>query len=107
MGFAVHHRPGDRRRLRRPPARHHPAVRHVERRRGPPDGATIAGWPKFTGGWTLGTRGVGNLEGDGSVEVAVTTREGYLPVWDTPRYKADVQVATWHHDTAHTGRFEP
>jgi hypothetical protein len=67
-------------------------------------GAPVAGWPKFTGGWSLATPGVGDLDGDGSVEVAVTTREGYLFVWETPGRQSDVQVPTWHQDAAHTGR---
>jgi hypothetical protein len=71
------------------------------------DGGAVAGWPKFTGGWTLATPGVGDLDGDGEVEVSVTTREGYMLVWQTPGRKADVQVPTWHQNAAHTGRYAP
>ena len=69
------------------------------------DGTTVPGWPKFTGGWTLFTPAVADLDGDGPVEVAATTREGYLFVWDTPGHRRDVQAPTWHQDAAHTGRF--
>ncbi|MGH2816862.1 MAG: S8 family serine peptidase [Actinomycetota bacterium] len=39
------------------------------------------GWPKFTGGWTVGPPGVGDLDDDGKRDVAHTIREGALFVW--------------------------
>jgi hypothetical protein len=39
------------------------------------------GWPKFTGGWTVGPPGVGDLDGDGTRDVAHSIREGALFVW--------------------------
>jgi hypothetical protein len=39
------------------------------------------GWPKFTGGWTVGHPGVGDLDGDGERDLAHTIREGALFVW--------------------------
>jgi hypothetical protein len=71
------------------------------------DGTPVAGWPKFTGGWTLFTPAVADLGGEGSVSVAATTREGYLFAWDTAGRRADVQAATWRQDDAHTGRLAP
>jgi hypothetical protein len=71
------------------------------------DGAPAPGWPKFTGGWTLFTPAVADLDGDGTVEVAATTREGYLFVWNTLGRRRDVQAATWHQDQQHTGRMRP
>jgi hypothetical protein len=71
------------------------------------DGTPVPGWPKFTGGWSLFSPAVADLDGDGPVEVAATTREGYLFVWDTPGHRRDVQVPTWHQDAAHTGRLAP
>jgi hypothetical protein len=47
------------------------------------DGAGHAapGWPKLTGGWSVGTPGIGNWVGDGRLEVAQVTRDGRLYVW--------------------------
>ena len=39
------------------------------------------GWPKFTGGWTLGGPAVGDFNGDGKRDIASTTREGNVYVW--------------------------
>ena len=41
------------------------------------------GWPKLTGGWSIGTPGVGDWDGDGKLEVAQQRRDGYLLVWHT------------------------
>ena len=48
------------------------------------DGATPAGWPKFTHGWLLASPALGDVDGDGKIEVVAVTREGNLFVWDTP-----------------------
>ena len=48
------------------------------------DGATPAGWPKFTHGWIIASPTPGDVDGDGLLEVVVSTREGNLFVWDTP-----------------------
>lgn len=60
----------------------------VGTRRGP-DGAGAgshipAGWPKLTGGWTIGTPGLGDWDGDGRAELAITRRDGELLVWALP-----------------------
>jgi hypothetical protein len=41
------------------------------------------GFPHFTGGWTFASASVGDLEGDGKADVAITTREGYVLIWST------------------------
>jgi hypothetical protein len=41
------------------------------------------GWPKFTGHWLSASAAVGDIDGDGLLEVAIGTREGQLFVWDT------------------------
>ena len=39
------------------------------------------GWPKLTGGWSVGTPGIGDWVGDDRLEVAQVTRDGRLYVW--------------------------
>jgi hypothetical protein len=47
------------------------------------NGDAPPGWPKLTGGWSIGTPGVGDWNGDGTLEVAQQTRQGTLFVWGT------------------------
>jgi hypothetical protein len=70
-----------------------------------PDGQPVPGWPKFTGGWTLWTPAVGDLDGNGHVEVVDVTREGYLFVWDTPGKASGIEAWSWHQNDWHTGRY--
>ena len=70
-------------------------------------GVEAPGWPKFTGGWNVGTPAVGDLNGDGGREVAAGTREGWLLVWETSSSMAD--AADWPqygHDPWGTGCLE-
>lgn len=63
-------------------------------------GAAALGFPKFTGGWSVVTPAVGDMDGDGTREVALVTREGNLFVWRTiastcvgsewPKYQHDL-----------------
>jgi hypothetical protein len=46
-------------------------------------GAEPKGWPKQTGGWMMASVAVGEFDGDGLFEVAITTRDGWLFVWNT------------------------
>ena len=69
------------------------------------EGDEPADWPKFTGGWIIATPAVGDMTGDGYLEVAVPTREGYLYVWKT-RGRADgegIQWTSFAHDPQNTG----
>ena len=45
-------------------------------------GGEAAGFPKFTGGWIFSAPGLGDLDGDGTLELVSVTREGYLFVWE-------------------------
>ncbi len=59
------------------------------------NGKPLAGWPKWTGGFALTAPAVGDLTGSGKVDVAVTTREGYLHVYATPG-RASANHEAWH-----------
>jgi len=70
-------------------------------------GGEAAGYPKFTGGWLLHTPAVGDLDGDGTVEIAFTTREGYLHVVRTVGAADDSQWCHWQGNPANTGVAAP
>ncbi|MEY2570607.1 MAG: hypothetical protein QOE63_957, partial [Acidimicrobiaceae bacterium] len=46
-------------------------------------GLEPAGWPKQTSGWSVATPGLGDIDGDGTLEVVVPDRDGRLFVWHT------------------------
>jgi MYXO-CTERM domain-containing protein len=65
------------------------------------------GWPKFTGQWIIPTPVVGDIDGDGTLEVAVGTRNGWLYAWHTGA--SDQNVIEWesyHHDNRNTGNYD-
>jgi hypothetical protein len=69
-------------------------------------GAPAAGWPQWTGGWSLGTPAVGDLTGEGTVDVAVTTREGFLHIYSTPGLtSANHEAWHWHQNDRNTGHY--
>ena len=69
-------------------------------------GGLAAGWPQWTGGWSLATPAVGDLTGDGTVDVAITTREGYLHIYSTPGLTAANHEAWhWHQNDRNTGHY--
>ncbi|MDP6942929.1 MAG: alkaline serine protease, partial [Myxococcota bacterium] len=66
------------------------------------------GWPKQTGGWVIASVGVGDFDGDGTFDVAVTTRDGWLFAWKTDG-KAGESLFEWNgfnHDPHNTGNYE-
>ncbi len=70
------------------------------------EGAEPDGFPLFTGGWLLGTPAVGDVDGDGMLDVVATTREGTLLAWRTDA-PADtlVEWAMLGHDARRTGNY--
>ncbi len=65
-------------------------------------GSAPAGWPKLTGGWTLGTPAVGDWDGDGHNEVAQQRRDGVLLVWHTAGTAAPAW-GSWNCDAYNSG----
>jgi hypothetical protein len=69
-------------------------------------GSAPAGWPKFTNGWGIFAPSVGDIDHDGKVEVVMTTREGYLFVWNTPGLaSANDQWPSGRHDAYNSGNY--
>ncbi|HYC53611.1 MAG TPA: FG-GAP-like repeat-containing protein [Candidatus Binatia bacterium] len=73
------------------------------------DGAGVAplGWPKFTGGWHVANPAIGDVDGDGLIEVVASVREGNLFVWETTApVAATAQWPKKRHDLRNTGNYE-
>ena len=68
-------------------------------------GQEPAGWPKSTGQWILGSPAIGDSDGDGYLEVWVSTRDGYLFAWRSSALASDAKRAWtgFRHDPANTG----
>lgn len=73
------------------------------------EGNIPSGWPKFTGQWGTATPAVGDVDGDGLLEVVVGTRSGYLYVWKTrgktPALGGKVEWGSFHHDLYNSGNY--
>ena len=54
----------------------------------------------------MGGAAVGDIDGDGLLDVVITTREGWLFAWTTNGHADDgVEWASAFHDAANTGNF--
>ncbi len=68
------------------------------------DGSRPAGWPKLTGGWLVGTPGLGDADSDGLAEIAVARRDGVVLVWETGASTASLtEWPRFGHDSRNTG----
>jgi hypothetical protein len=70
-------------------------------------GVEGSGWPKFTGGWNFAVPAIGDVDGDGKLEVAGLTREGYGFLWDTDRPACGTNDEWWtsRHDEFGSGAY--
>jgi hypothetical protein len=72
------------------------------------DGSEPAGWPKFVGGWLFATPSVGDVDGDGKLDVTTLTREGWSFVWRTDVPACGGTNGEWwtfHHDEHSTANY--
>jgi hypothetical protein len=70
-------------------------------------GVPATGFPKFTGGWITQTPSVGDVVGDGGLELAVPTREGNLFVWRTGGTACgDLEWPKFQHDLHNSGDYD-
>jgi len=71
------------------------------------DGSRPAGWPKLTGGWVVGTPGLGDLDEDGLAEVALARRDGVLIVWETAAPASSLgEWPRFGHDSYNSGAYD-
>ena len=69
-------------------------------------GTEAPNWPKFTGGWMTASPAVGDINGDGTLAVVESTRDGFLYAWKTVgKSSGVVQWESFHHDNANTGNY--
>jgi hypothetical protein len=70
-----------------------------------PLGTELPSFPKFTGGWITTTTPIGDIDGDGQLEIAVWTREGNMFVWDTtgPACGGNNEWWGFRHDEHNSG----
>jgi len=69
-------------------------------------GQPAAGFPKWTGGWSVFTPATGDVSGSGSTDLAATTREGYLFEWQTGGgCTGNSEAWHWHQDEWNDGHY--
>jgi MYXO-CTERM domain-containing protein len=70
-------------------------------------GVEPASFPKFTGQWVISTAAVGDVDGDHKLELAVSSRDGWLYLWHTEgRDDGVIEWESFHHDAQNTGNYD-
>jgi hypothetical protein len=70
-------------------------------------GVEGTGFPKFTGGWIFATPAIGDVNGDGKLDITTMTREGNMFVWGTNSNVCGTNDEWWtsRHDEWNTGAY--
>ncbi len=67
-------------------------------------GRSPEGWPKFTGGWIGAPPAVGDINGDGFLDIIASTRNGWLFAWSTAgSVDGRIDWESFKHDNRNTG----
>ncbi|MEY2421986.1 MAG: hypothetical protein QOI95_2053 [Acidimicrobiaceae bacterium] len=71
-------------------------------------GQEAPGFPKLTGGWINAVPTIGDVDGDGKLELVAETREGWRFMWDLDAPASTAAITQWptdSHDECHTNRY--
>jgi hypothetical protein len=71
------------------------------------NGSEPRGWPKFVGQWVQASAAAGDLDGNGRIDVAVATRQGFLFVFLTPGTPGGSDWPNLRGTPGNTGVFRP
>ena len=75
------------------------------------DASMVADWPiSLTGAVMVNSASVGDVDGDGDIEIALLTSDGSLNLWtleDIPYRNYLTEWGTYYHDNWNTGWFHP